>query len=425
MARKLRRRDLYRWESSGGPAPVPPKAKHNFGATRYFRPLVGFLTVVVLVLIAGFAILSFRGAIFTDTVPITVVTDRAGLVMNPDAKVKMRDVEVGRVSSIEERPDGTAAIHLALDRGQASSVPANVGVDIAASTVFGAKFVELVSPDVPSPRLLQAGQVVTAEHVTVEVNTLFQQLTNVISALDPAKLNTTLGALASGLNGRGEKLGRSIDDLNAVLGDLDPSLPALSGDISNSSVVLRTFADSAPDVVRILANSSRLSNTVVDQQANLDRFLLSAIGIADAGNEVVGGNRQALTDTLQLLVPTTGLLQRYAPAIYCLLSGLVPLTNAPPLRLPGAEVSTGFTWGVERYRYPQDLPKVAAKGGPQCTGLPVQFEGHVPYVVADTGTNPYRYDNPGIILNADGIKRLLFGDFDGPPRNSMQIGQPG
>ena len=425
MARKLVHRDLHHWETSGGPGPVPPKAKHTSVLARYIRPLVGLLTVVVLVLIAGFAILAFRGEVFADTVPITVVAERAGLVMNPDAKVKMRDVEVGRVSSIEERPDGSAAIHLALDRKQVSSIPANVGVDIAASTVFGAKFVDLVPPDVSSPRPLQAGQVVSADHVTVEVNTLFQQLTDVISTMEPAKLNATLTALASGLNGRGDKLGRSIDDLDVILGDLDPSLPTLSKDISNSSVVLRTFADSAPDVVRILGNSSRLSNTIVDQQANLDRFLLSAIGIADAGNDVVGGDRQALTETLQLLVPTTALLQRYAPAVYCLLSGLVPLTDAPPLRLPGAEVSTGFTWGVERYRYPQDLPKVAAKGGPQCTGLPVQFEGRVPYVVSDTGSNPYRYDNPGIILNADGIKRLLFGDFDGPPRNSMQIGQPG
>ncbi len=425
MARKLTGRDLHQWESSGGPGPVPPKAKQPSILSSSVRPLVGLVTVVALGVITGFAILAFRGDVFADTVPITVVAERAGLVMNPDAKVKMRDVEVGRVASIEERADGTAAIHLALDRKQARAIPANVGVDIAASTVFGAKYVDLIPPDVSSPRPVQAGQIVTAEHVTVEVNTLFQQLTEVIASLEPTKLNTTLGALASGLNGRGEKLGRTITDFDAVLGDLDPSLPAMSQDISNSSVVLRTLGDSAPDVTRILTNSSRLSNTVVDQQANLDRFLLSSIGIADAGNDVVGGNRQALTDTLGLLVPTTSLLERYSPALYCLLSGLAPLVDAPPLRLPGAEVSTGFTWGVERYRYPQDLPKVAAKGGPQCTGFPVQFEGRVPYLVADTGTNPYRYDNPGIILNADGIKRLLFGDFDGPPRNSMQIGQPG
>ena len=56
----------------------------------------------------------FRGS-FTETVPVTVISDRAGLVMNPDAKVKMRGVQVGKVSAIEDRPDGTAVLHLAMD----------------------------------------------------------------------------------------------------------------------------------------------------------------------------------------------------------------------------------------------------------------------------------------------------------------------
>ena len=48
-----------------------------------------------------------------------------------------------------------------------------------------------------------------------------------------------------------------------------------------------------------------------------------------------------------------------------------------------------------------------------------------PYVVADTGTNPWRRTYPGIVLNSDGLKQILFGEIDGPPRNTAQIGQPG
>ena len=76
--------------------------------------------------------------------PVTVVSDRAGLVMNPEAKVKMRGVQVGQVESIETRPDGKAVLHLAMDPEQLQDIPANVLVDITSSTVFGAKFVELV-----------------------------------------------------------------------------------------------------------------------------------------------------------------------------------------------------------------------------------------------------------------------------------------
>ena len=72
--------------------------------------------------------------------------------------------------------------------------------------------------------------------------------------------------------------------------------------------------------------------------------------------------------------------------------------------------------------------KAGATGGPQCTGLPhLPFEAVPPYVVADTGTNPWRRTYPGVILNSDLIKQIMFGgtEVDGPPRNSSQVGQPG
>ena len=69
---------------------------------------------------------------------------------------------------------------------------------------------------------------------------------------------------------------------------------------------------------------------------------------------------------------------------------------------------------------------MAAKGGPQCTDLPnVGYEQRPPYVVTDIGANQAQYGNQGILLNSDGLKQLLFGPLDGPPRNSAQIGMPG
>src|SRR6478752_4221780 len=111
------------------------------------RPLAGLATVVVLAAIVFVAVGLFNGG-FGRTVPVTVVSERAGLVMNPEAKVKMRGVQVGQVESIETRSDGTAVLHLAMDPEQLSDIPGNVTVDISASTV--------------------------------ETNTLFQQFTSVL-----------------------------------------------------------------------------------------------------------------------------------------------------------------------------------------------------------------------------------------------------
>ena len=193
-----------------------------------------------------------------------------------------------------------------------------------------------------------------------------------------------------------------------------------------SPPVLTAYADAAPDLVATAGNATRFSQTIVDEQNNLDALLISAIGLGDIGNDVIGSNRQLLTDALHLLVPTTLLTNRYNEALTCTLSGLHRLALEPPLQVPGVTVSIGFMLGLERYRYPANLPKVAASGGPQCLGLPVVPPNtRPPFLIADVGANPAQYGNQGILLNSDGLKQALFGPIDGPPRNTAQIGQPG
>ena len=134
------------------------------------RPLVGLATCVVIAGIFVLAASLFRGS-FTETVPVTVLTPRAGLMMYPGAKVQMRGVQVGKVESIEALPTGGAAIHLAMDPSQLELIPANVGADVASATVFGAKFVQLLPPADPSPQSIQADQILerTAQSFTPPV----------------------------------------------------------------------------------------------------------------------------------------------------------------------------------------------------------------------------------------------------------------
>ncbi len=373
----------------------------------------------------GLAVTQFRGG-FTETVPVTVMSARAGLMMNPGAKVKLHGAPVGAVTSIEDTTDGHAAIHLAIDPARLHLIPANILVNIVATTAFGAKFVQLIPPDHPSAQSMHAGQVLDSGHVTVENNTIFQQLTSVLSKIDPAKLNETLGAIAKALSGRGERFGETLRDLNAFLAKIEPSLPNLSHDIDATAEVTTAYADAAPDLIRTVDNTTRISQTIVDEQHNLDMLLVSTIGLADLGNDVLGPNRQALTDVTHLLLPTTDLTNEYHSALTCSLKGMFQLAKQPNGNLPGLEVLGAISLGAERYRYPSDLPKIAARGGPQCEHeLPVQFNTFPPFDVADVGSNPWKYGNPTNLLNSDALKQFLYGPIDGPPRNSAQIGQPG
>ena len=390
--------------------------------------MAGLGLVVSLLIVTAISVGLFAGK-FTKTVPVTVISERPGLVMDPDAKVKMRGVQVGSVESIAYRPDGTAALRLAMDPSQLHLIPANVDVDIASSTVFGAKYVQMEAPAKPSTEALRKDQVLQGDHVTVEINTVFQQLTDFLDNIDPVKLNQTLGAISQAFNGRGEKMGQTLTDFNALLGKLEPSLPNLARDIETTVPVLDAYADAAPDLMSAIDSTTQFANTIVDEQSNLDQFLVSAIGLADIGNEVVGGNRQGLTELLHLLVPTTDLLYSYRKSIWCGIGGLAPFATTPP-QFSGLVLSTGLTLGVERYRYPSDLPKVAASSGGRdyCTelGLPtVPVDFRTPFLVSDIGANPAKYGNSGILLNSEGLKNWLFGPLDGPPRNTAQIGMPG
>lgn len=389
------------------------------------RQLTGLITVLVIAAIVAGAIVMFRGGV-APTASVTVISPRAGLVMNPDAKVKLHGAQVGKVVSIETLPDGQASLKLAMNPDDLQLIPANTGVEIASSTVFGAKFVQLVPPAEPSQKSMYAGQVLDATHTTVEINTVFEQLVSVLAQIQPEKLNETLGAMAQAIDGRGDKMGQTLVDLDALLAKIAPSLPTMSHEIAVAPGVFNAYADASSDLVETIRSATRLSDTVVDRRNDLDALLVSAIGLADVGNEVVSTNSAGVIDAMRLLAPTTNLLNQYNPALNCALKGMEPLAMGPPQPLPGVMLLDSFLLGTERYRYPGNLPKVAATGGPQCQGLPeVGFENRPPFIVTDIDANPAQYGNQGILLNSDALKQALYGPLDGPPRNTTQIGQPG
>ncbi|MBX9920827.1 MAG: MlaD family protein, partial [Mycolicibacterium frederiksbergense] len=124
----------------------------------------GWWTLLLVVFVIAAVWLSY--SLFTgslrSTVPVTLTADRSGLVMETNAKVKMRGVQVGRVVAIHGGDSEAASpvkLRLDIDPDQIRFIPANVEARIRATTIFGAKFVDLVYPDSPSAERLESGQV--------------------------------------------------------------------------------------------------------------------------------------------------------------------------------------------------------------------------------------------------------------------------
>ncbi|WP_455900702.1 MCE family protein [Rhodococcus gordoniae] len=372
--------------------------------------LLGGLAAIVAV-----ALTMFTGG-FTSTVPLTVTSPRSGLVMEPDAKVKMRGVEVGRVASIEHTPAG-AVLQLDMQPGQMQLIPSNARVAIESTTVFGAKFVDIVVPDDPSSVPMQEGAVIAADSVTVEFNTVFEHLSDVLAQIQPEKLNATLGALSEALNGRGDALGAALVEADAYLAEMNPSLPQLQADLVSAAQVTEVYADTAPDLMTTIGNAADVGNTVVDEQQQLDLLLMNLTGLANTGRDVLGENEAQLTTALDSLSRTTGLLGEYSPQLTCFIIGLNDARVAfEPMAGTGEYaalmLSTSFMGGATPYNDAQDLPVVGATGGPSCRDLPnfdPRRDGNAPFVVSNTGETPYKPATEAWIRYPT-IFQYLFGD---------------
>ena len=255
-------------------------------------------TLVLVIATIGTVVLTsalFSGS-FKSYVPVTVISDRAGLVMDRGGKVKVRGVQVGRVSQITT---GNNQVSLKLDiyPGQIKYIPANVRARIRATTLFSAKYVDLVYPSDPSPNRLRAGTVIKVENVGTEVNTMFANLVKVLNQIDPAKLNGVLSALAEGLRGHGAIIGQGITDANQVLLGINPRAETIRADTQAVKGLSETYGAAAQDILRVLDAASVTGGTITNDSPALDSMLTGILGLSRSGIDLVGAYSRTTSST--------------------------------------------------------------------------------------------------------------------------------
>jgi phospholipid/cholesterol/gamma-HCH transport system substrate-binding protein len=419
-----------------------PPGKVNAPLTKPYKT-AGLVLVLVSVLVLWMVYMQFRGN-FTTKTQLTMLSSRAGLVMDPGAKVTYNGVEIGRVGNISEvQQDGQPAAKFLLNvyPKYIRLIPANVDANIKTSTLFGGKYVSLTSPKNPTPQRITPEHVIDARSVTTELNTLFQTITSISEKVDPVELNLTLSAAAQALAGLGDRFGQSILNANAILDDVNPQMPQARNDIQQLAGLGDTYANAAPDLFDFLNNAVITSRTINRQQKDLDQALLAAAGFGNTGADIFQRGGPYLARGSADLVPTAQLLDTYSPELYCtirnyhdieptartflggngyslnahteLLSGLGltlnPLSLVTTLVLGVATMGLGAPLGLaglvggapNPYAYPENLPRVNARGGPGGAPGCWQRITHdlwpAPELVMDTGNSlaPYNHLDTG------------------------------
>ncbi|MFE7722675.1 MCE family protein [Nocardia rhizosphaerihabitans] len=354
--------------------------------------LLGISAVVAFVLAWTGAIASCSGDFIAST-QVYLYSDRAGLLMEPGSDVKVRGVVVGRVSAVDFDND-RAKLTLDLTPVQAQRIPANVGAELASTTLFGRKFVTLVWPDVPASTMLSAGSVIDGSKVPVEVNDTFDALLAVLETIEPQKVNATLTALGTALDGHGGRFGDLMVTTDRYLAQFNDAIPTLQRDIPLLADNLDTFAAATPDFMNTIRNLSTTGTTIVEKQVSLSAFLLSFTTFGNTGEAFVDASSTPLIGAVEALEPTLRVLAEQSPSFPCFLSALNQdrkfLERALGGGRPGLNILSTLLLGDAPYSYPKDLPVNGANDAPSCYGYPyTQDSPPVGHTHFNTGTTVY------------------------------------
>jgi virulence factor Mce-like protein len=333
--------------------------------------LYGVVFLAVLALLLSLSVAVYQQE-FTSVVRITLEADSLGNQLDPRADVKLRGLLVGEVRAV--RADGTkATLDIALKPEYVASIPSDVHARLLPKTLFGEKYVDLVAPAGSSARPVRAGDVITQDRtrVGIELQQLMNDLLPLLRTVRPGRLNATLSAFATALEGRGDRIGDNLTRVEDYLHRLNPHLPSLTEDFARLADVAEVYGDAAPDLMEILRNTVTTSRTIVEQQGRLAAALSTTATAAGTADEFLHANGDRLITLGRVSRPTLGLFARYAPEYPCLLAGLVREEKASEQAFRGGKMHITLEVVRQQGAYqPGEYPRYGDRSGPDCRDLP-------------------------------------------------------
>ena len=365
--------------------------------------LAGLVLTLITIAAVVLVYFQFRGD-FLERDQLTMMSARAGLSMDPGAKVTYNGVEIGRVATVNAVDVGgepQAKIILDVDPKYIELIPKNVNADVSATTVFGNKYISFTSPKDPSPQRITTSDVIDVTKVTTEFNTLFETIVDISSQVDPIKLNQTLAATAEALDGLGDRFGESVENGNAILDDLNPQMPQIRRDNQLLADLGEVYADAAPNLFDGLENAVTTARTLNQQQGNIDQALMASVGFGNTGGDIFERGGPYLVRGAEDLIRPSEILDEYSPALFCTIRNFHDVEPKVAASLGGNGYSlrtlSGIMGAGNPYVYPDNLPRVNARGGPEgkpgCWQPITRDLWPAPYLVMDTGTSTAPYNH--------------------------------
>ncbi|MCY7400054.1 MAG: MCE family protein [Nocardioides sp.] len=327
-----------------------------------------FLALLVLSVYLTYAVFTKK---FTDYERVGLETSSIGLQLPMRADVKVRGKIVGEVLDLDATAGG-ARLTLGLFPAEIETIPANVTASIVPKTLFGEKYVSLLVPDQPDGTAIEAGDTITQTRVSTEVEKVLSDLYPLLQTVQPAKINMTLNAIATALEGRGDQIGENLETVDEYLKRLNPQIPGLVEDLRLTTQVSTTYQDILPELGDILQDTITTTGTLEDRSAKLNSLLKDVTAFSGTTQTFLEDNGQNLITLGEVSEAQLDVLARYSSEFPCLLQGV---ENAGKRQ---AEAFRNFTLHIVLETLPNqprpytaaDTPMIGDDRGPDCVNLP-------------------------------------------------------
>ncbi|CAM2988636.1 MCE family protein [Prescottella defluvii] len=317
----------------------------------------GAVAVLVAVVAGAAMVLRGTGQLHRDPEVVVAIPASAGLV-NGEAPVRYRGVNVGRISGIESGTE-SSVVRLQIDAAAIGAIPVTVAARVVPRTFFGDIYIQLVD---------DTGKAATGTSLSdgdelridtgpdaVALYGVYTRLVDVLDRMQPQQMQVALSALSQALDGRGETLGRIVDRLDVASRALGPAVQTLLAAAPEFRTVLQALDTATPDLVATLASATSVSRTLVDNADSLSETL----GAAASFTPVLAGFLGEQRDRIVTVLDSTGVILATTAADP---SGLVDtLEGARAFGAAGGRVfSTGHFDIVAVPTFADPLPYTAA-----------------------------------------------------------------
>lgn len=336
------------------------------------RRLLGIAFIVVIAALVSLSIAMYNKA-FTPVVKVSLTTDKLGNQLQVLGDVKVRGLIVGSIREITPTEQG-ARLELALDPDKVDVIPSNVSARFIPKTLFGDRYVALEIPEDPSPRPLREGDHIEQDRSApaVELSQALDHLLPVLQAVQPQKLSTTLTAISTALEGRGEQLGQTLVDLGKLVEEINPHLPQLTHDLQALVEVSDTYTEAIPDFVDALTDLTVTSRTIAEQRANLSTLFADLTTSSRDLDSFLRANSDNLIRLSDSSRDTLELLAKYSPSYPCFLKQMAALVDAADpvfgagTDKPGLHATIEIVVNKGPYEPGKDTPEFDEHRGPRC-----------------------------------------------------------